>query len=42
MTDWAETSMGENTKAVLDAENIKLKVLRDVTRMHEGFMIKSI
>jgi hypothetical protein len=42
MTCWAETSVTENTEAMLDAENINLKDLRDVTRMHEGFMIKSM
>jgi len=41
MTGWDETSVTENTEALLDAEN-KLEVLRDVTRMHEGFMIKSM
>lgn len=40
MTGWAETSVTENTEALLDAENIKLEVLRDATRMHEGFMTK--
>jgi hypothetical protein len=34
--------VAENTEALLDAENIKMKVLRDVTRMHEGFMIKKV
>jgi hypothetical protein len=39
--DWlSRKSVTEKTEALVDPENIKLKVLRDVTRMHEGFMIK--